>query len=220
MSDGVRPHVIRRGDTPLRLSAMYGVPIAEIERHPDNAPLRMAMHRHCLPVGETVFIPTPARGPAVAPRTKNVFVAEVPMHRVSIVFRDGVGPLAKQRFELHGLDADPVEGELGDDGRFERDVPIHTDRLRIVFPTLGVEHAIWVGHLGPPSDEAGWEARLREAGYGPIGDPRSDGFSFVDKEARARALAGFQSAHGLAPSGNPDETTLAALCDQGGETRW
>ncbi|MFO0618674.1 MAG: hypothetical protein U0414_39140 [Polyangiaceae bacterium] len=220
MSDTARPHVIRRGDTPLRLSAMYGVELADIERHPDNAPVLLSLQQHCLPVGETVYIPRPGPRPGVLSNAKNVFVASVPVHRVSLVFQDGAGPLANERWILHGLEAEPMEGKLDAGGKFEKDVPIQIERLRLEFPARGVEHTIWVGHLEPPAEEPGWEARLREAGYAPIGDALSDGFTFVDKEARARALAGFQEAHGLAPSGCADPPTIFALCDHRGELGW
>lgn len=220
MATTLKPHIVRAGDTPLRLSVIYDVPIATIADHPKNQALADHFTRHCLPVGVTVEIPIEPKTLSVSPGSKNAFKATVPMHRVSILFEDGTGPLANAEYELEGLLPEPIEDKLDPSGVFERDVPLFVDKLTIRFPKRHVEHVIWVGQLAPPEQDLGCEARLMHLGYLPIGQLEGDPFTFADKEAQSRAITSMQEAFGLAKTGFADAATLRDVCERHGEAAW
>ncbi len=217
MSKAERPHIVRAGDTPLRLSVMYGVPIDVIRSHSKNARFGPYFDCDMLPVGETVTVPIEPKLLSVSVGAKNSFKATVPMHRVQLHFEDGKGPLANELYELVGLEEDPVAGNLDGTGLLDKMVPLHIDQLRVVFPKRYVEHTIWVGHLAPPDQELGCEARLLHMGFGPTGQLEGDPFTFNDRAAREGAISSMQEAYGLGRTGFADNATLDSLTEAHGE---
>lgn len=223
----LRPHIVRAGDTPLRLSVMYDVPIETIRDHEKNEALVAYFKNDLLPVGETVTIPVEPRVLTISGQTTNKFVATVPMHRVRIHFEDGKGPLANEPYEIRGLRLPRGGGDLEDDavltgnldgtGLLDQLVPLHVEQIVLVFPQRWVEHTIWVGHLAPPDQDLGCEARLLHLGFGPTGQLEGDPFTFNDRAAREAAITSMQVAHGLGPNGYADNATLDNLTAAHGE---
>jgi hypothetical protein len=212
MEDVERSHIIREGDTPLRLSVIYGIPLEEIVEHPKNEALKGDFEADMLPVGEVVIIPAPQPLKlTVAPQSKVRFSARLPKHRVVIRFSDEHGPLANEPYRLIGLGPEPIEGSLDGEGTLDVRVPASIETLRLRFEKRHVQHTVWVGHLPPAHQQAGARARLLHLGYGPVGQRGGDPYSFTDSEAERRAVESFQRAFGLEPSGFADDTTVEEL---------
>ncbi len=125
----------------------------------------------------------------------------------------GVG-YAQRRYELE-LDGAVIEGETSEDAELELDVPVTATRaeLRIFFdddPDAGDEPEIWELDLGEQphevelSDEDRFKAGLVNLGYLSASEAE-DGAKLRD------ATAVFQAIHGLPPTGELDERTLARL---------
>ncbi|MFO0618111.1 MAG: peptidoglycan-binding protein [Polyangiaceae bacterium] len=216
MANG-RPHIVRAGDSPLRLSVLYGVPIDAIRKHEKNAKFAAYFDCEMLPVGETIVVPIEPKELSISIGAKNSFRATVPMHRVRIHFEDGERALANEAYELTGLADDPIEGALDGTGLFDVLVPLHVEQIKITFPKRHVEHVVWVGHLQPPDQDLGCEARLLHLGFGPVGQLEGDPFTFTDRAAREAAISSMQDAYGLSPTGFADNATLDKLCDAHGE---
>ena len=104
-------------------------------------------------------------------------------------------------------------GHLDHEGWLRVDVPLGATTLRVVFdPGTDVARgqSIRLGHLDPHVEAVGVQQRLNNLGFacGP-----EDGDVAAKTQA---ALAMFQAAHGLEPSGAMDASTCVALAGKHG----
>jgi hypothetical protein len=102
MSDTPRKYVVREGDTLLGIAVTFGVEMKDITERDEYKDLHVDRDHqdNLLPVGETLVIPPPKRGPSVSPGGSNRFKATVPMQSIAITFEDALGPLAGVPYTL------------------------------------------------------------------------------------------------------------------------
>jgi N-acetylmuramoyl-L-alanine amidase len=125
--------------------------------------------------------------------------------RVAILETDDQ-PCADTPYELKWGD-EVRTGRTDQDGVLEEPVPAALESATLTLTELDVEIQLRFGELDPAEEATGVQARLNNLGFwcgavdGKIG-PKTQA-----------ALAAFQAAHGLAPSGALDDATRSALSD-------
>jgi hypothetical protein len=200
------PHVIRQGETLAQLAWRAGVDMDTIWTYEKNADLakRRKNPQALLPT-DVIYLPT------TPPKTKtytlntgqtNTFVASVPM--VSIVVKlpefSGASYTAL-------VDDDPIpSGSVDGDGTLSLSVPIDAERVSLTFDSPVGALDLVVGHLDPADSPSGRHQRLENLGL-PVPHPKDD----PDGHALRRAIAIFQLAKGLEPTGEFDAATQTAL---------
>jgi N-acetylmuramoyl-L-alanine amidase len=211
-----KPYVIREGDHLERIAAAIGADAKTIWNLADNAPLRKVRKDYnVLLAGDIVYLPQVERKwLSVDVGSKNEFVATVPSCTVTHTFTSNGQPLANQKYTLVGLPA-PVDPKTTDgSGTATFDVPIDTERVRVVFDG-GQSFLLNVGHLDPANEPSGCAQRLVHLGYLGAGPDDAENAKYVTTdEARAWvsfALASFQTDQGLPSTGQLDDATVAKL---------
>jgi N-acetylmuramoyl-L-alanine amidase len=120
-------------------------------------------------------------------------------------------PLADAGYELHVRDA-VRNGKTDGNGVMEEPIPANLENAKLVFPDRSLEVKIHFAHLDPVEEATGVQARLNNLGFW-CGAVDGD----IGPHTRA-ALASFQAAHGLDPTGEPtDETRERLRADHDGD---
>jgi N-acetylmuramoyl-L-alanine amidase len=203
-------HVVKDGDCIASLAAQYGFADGKtIWDHPDNAALKqLRADPNQLHPGDEVTIPD--RKPktlSLAADKKHKIVVKRPMRLLRIKFLDADGEPLKGPYKLTAGTL-VREGQLDGDGVLQEQLP--PDVVEAEVEIDGVVRAVHIGHLNPMRDTAdggitGAQARLANLGYAP---------GAVDGDAGPKtraAIAAFQEAHGLEPTGELDDATIAKL---------
>ncbi|MFO0619423.1 MAG: phage baseplate assembly protein V [Polyangiaceae bacterium] len=203
-----RAFVIRRGDHLERLAELHGFDPAEVWQSEDNADLRRARTSpQILNPGDVVIVP--GRAPTRQPLrigASNSFTARVRMLETRVRFFDAQGPWASRSCVIEGLGA-PREATTDGDGVLTIAAPASVDAVTVSFPDVHASYHLALGDLDPITEPRGVQMRLSLLGLymGAVGATWT--------EAARGALRAFQTAHGLTPTGAPDEATQRALVD-------
>ncbi len=207
-------HTVAQGETLKRIALRYGVSARRIVEDADNETLFETRGPNVLFEGDELHIPDEE------PKTKTLghdevhtFVVRPRAQRVSLQFRRGGRPRAHEPVEWSVDGGETTAGHLDADGWFHARVPIEADALTIVL-LPDTDHAqrrvVSLGHLDPQSEIRGLQQRLNNMGF-------HCGAEDADLARKTReALEAFQQAHGLEPTGEPDEATLEALAHRHG----
>lgn len=203
-------HVTGTEDLEQVLATEYpGTAIEDVLNEPSNAALFAIRGSHMLAEGDQLTIP--AMAPAEAPRFKvtlsstNRFRYEARLRPLVLALRDTSGAaITGEAWRLQHGDSF-LEGSTDGDGMLRVNIPVAWRNLELIVGER--RRRIRVAALDPVGKLRGIQARLRNLGYnvGPIDGrfgPRT-----------SRALAAFQSAHGLALSGHSDANTRAKLVE-------
>jgi hypothetical protein len=223
----MRPHVVRQGEYLTRLASERGLDADEVWNHSANRELRERRpNRDILAPGDILRLPDPrpACAPIAAGGTRR-YRASVPTVTVRVTLDSGRGPLAGERYEVHGVPGrEPLRGSTGGDGVVAIELPVHVSHVDLHLPERGQILPLRVGHLDPPDEQSGRRSRLQHLGYllprpdellhhptlddaaGPEGEP----------ERLARAAAGFRRDRGLGDEPSTGETLDAALAERHG----
>lgn len=198
-------HVVRQGDHLASIAQRYGVSLAEIWDHPNNAGLREERGEgNILEAGDVLFVPdVEAELLDVSKGQTNAFIARVPLVpiRIRLVDEDNA-PLSGKAFRVDGP-ATPIEGTTDGDGVAEFEVPMTLRVVALRLVDLGRVWPIKVAYLDPVTSDSGVRSRLRNMGYlRGSDDPETD---------TANALRSFQQAEGLEVTGEVDEEVREAL---------
>lgn len=207
------PYVVRPGDHLARLAHDRGFDAREVWDHPANAALRERRpNPQILAPGDVLYVPsTPTEaGMRLRAGATHTFAGAAPTGTLKLRFAQGDHALANAPYRIEGVPGPAIEGTTGADGTLTARIPVHVDAVVVVFTSTGTRYAVRIGHLDPVEEGSGVKSRLRHLGYlGAFGlEPRA-------REVRA-AIRGFQRDRGIAPSGEVDDDTRAALLEAHG----
>lgn len=202
-------HRVAQGECAGSIAARLGVDWREIWDHPDNAALReRARDPEALLPGDALFVPDPSprwetRATGAWHRFK-LLPARAQV-RLRLVERDVPVAGAAYRFSVTGSEEPVREGMTDGEGRLVEEIACDAREAVVELPARKLVYRLKLGHLDPVSEVTGAQARLGQLGYyhGPVSGELDD--------ATALALWGFQLREGLAPTGELDAGTQAAL---------
>lgn len=165
----------------------------------------------------------------------NKFKVKLPKTLLRIQVKDEEEkPLASKKYELRlaapkpsasGLRDDVRKGSTDGDGILEQKIPPDAVQAKLLVfdgdPKEGPLY-VWdvsIGHLNPITTASGCKARLNNLGYfcGEAGDDVDDSDEPIDALTQL-AIAGFQEAHKMKPTGDPDEATQKKIVEIHGKT--
>lgn len=219
MGSPMTPYIVRQGDYLTKLAYLHGFDADEVWNDPKNEDLRRARpDPSILAPGDILFIRESEKdGLSVQQGTANNFVATVPKVQLQLHFHDDEGPFAGEAYEIQGL-GDPIPGTTDGEGGLVVDVPVTTSDFHVLFPVRNVIYPVIVGDMDPINEPSGVRKRLRHLGYHC--DPsRAEGPDSPEEALAALdriAIQAFQQDHQIAPTGEIDDATRAALVDAHG----
>jgi hypothetical protein len=219
--DDLRPHVVRQGDYLTRLAWIGGFDAEEVWRHEKNKEVAELRKDHnILAPGDVLQLPTKKKeGVAIEKGGENKYKAKVPRVSIDVIFKDDDGnPLANEPCLVYGV-ANATEGKeyldttTGGDGTLSVSVPVHIREVQVVFYNKRhLAYTLLLGSMDPLDDPSGVTKRLRQLGYyGYVEDPYTD--EMEEGVMDAMAVAAFQRANGLTPTGVADDETKKRLFD-------
>jgi N-acetylmuramoyl-L-alanine amidase len=200
---------IGQGDCIFSLAGRYRRTADQIWNAPENAELRAKRTRNVLLPGDRVFIPAVASKQVdAATEKRHRFKLKRATTKLELKLLRGGEPRANLAYELR-VGERTWSGQTRADGGLEAEIPADAREgtLRLLEPGDEETLPLRFGELNPADDAAGVQARLSNLGFacgaidGQLG-PRT----------RA-ALAAFQRAHGLRPTGEVDPGTRARLVE-------
>ncbi|SEK53466.1 Peptidoglycan-binding (PGRP) domain of peptidoglycan hydrolases-containing protein [Stigmatella aurantiaca] len=206
-------HKVKQGDWLAKIARQHGFTRGqEIWDHPDNAALRQKRRNpYCLQSGDEVVIPeTP--GLKVSVGSSYLLQGGDPPDRFQLGLRRGNMPLGRRRYELKFGDT-VYTGFLSFSGMMDHPLlPNASEGALKVWtseePELVCEWKLQLGFLDPLEEISGVQGRLLNLGYysGPINNE-------LTEDTRV-AVANFQTAWALPPTGELDDETIAILEDR------
>ena len=200
------PYVVQQGDHLLALAARYGFDADLVWQDKANEALRkQGRDPNILLPCDVLYLPEPKKKwLPIKVGAANAFVAKVPGIPVQFALAQNGKPLAGEACIVHLAPDQSVTADGS--GVLSFKVPATMRQVAVSIPRLALVRTFKIGHLDPVSEDSGIRQRLKNLGFGPK-DPAglTDGVIFT------RALARFQTAQGLPPSGQVDDATRAAL---------
>lgn len=206
-------HLVRQGECLSSIAYQYGFAPDTIWNHPDNAGLKeKRADRHLLYPDDVVQIPDKEeRQASCATDARHRFVRKgVPeMLQIVLLDRDDQ-PRASLAYVLT-IDGTSWEGVTDSDGCLKQSIlPNARQGSLLLHAEIEEEYVLQLGYLDPHTETSGIQARLANLGFdcGPIDGefgPRTNS-----------ALAQFQRANDLRPTGEADAETINCLVQRYG----
>ncbi|NTX12489.1 peptidoglycan-binding protein [Myxococcus sp. CA056] len=206
-------HKVKQGEWLSKIARQYGfAKWQELWDHPDNAPLRAKRtNPFCLQVDDEVVIPE-LPGLKVSAGSSYSLQGGDPPDRIRLGMRRANAPLGLKRYELK-LGEKLLKGTLTFQGLLDQPLPPEATEATLKVwtseePELSCEWQLKLGHLDPLDALSGVQARLANLGWynGPINNELT--------EDTRTALASFQLALLLTPTGELSKETLESLADR------
>lgn len=214
----MKPYVVRKGEYLTKLGHTLGFDPDEVWAHDKNQKLRDRRSKEeQLEAGDVLWIPDePRRRNPVVQGDDNRYSAWVPRVPVRLVLKLDGNVLADEPYVIRGLPTgEEPEKKTGPDGVIALEVSVHVHELRVVLPARGDTIRVLVGDMDPIEEASGLRKRLRHLGYysAPVAEGAGGVYEAHDAEALAAAIATFQKAHGLEPTGIADDATRDKLIE-------
>lgn len=213
----MQPYVVRQGDYLTKLAHQLGFDADEVWKDAKNSELKdLRKSPDILAPGDVLFIPTePPPSLALTSGTTNDYNATIPRVTVTLVFLDGTEPLKGEPCSIEGLDAnDPdVPTSTNDEGKLVLQIPVTIREIAVRFPDRTLGYRFCVGDLNPAIEPSGIRQRLCNLGYLLTHDVAEGGSTAEEDEVLKMAVSYFQSANGLAATGEIDDATRKAIVD-------
>jgi hypothetical protein len=234
MEGGVMPatYTAQQGDCLLSIASRFGIRDWEVLRDaPDNRDLMKARpDPGVLYPGDEVFVPDSPDAPKVVTASTerlHRYVVTLPKTLLRIQVKDEEErPLAGKKYELDLGGGVVRRGSTDGDGILEEAIDPSLTQARLTVLDGEGDRAptyLWdiaIGALNPVDVPSGIGARLNNLGF--FGGEANDSIDEVDDapydERMAMAVAGFQKALGLEPTGALDAATRAKLVETHGKT--
>lgn len=204
-------YVVRSGDHIEEIAHRFGATPEEIRADPSNADLadkRGDMSMLC--AGDVLYVPKRERKflPLTVGAT-NKLVAKIPKVDIHLDLVDGQDPIMNAPYTIDGA-GEQIQGTTDAVGHVSFSVPVTARTVHLVLTDTGRSFDVSVGGLDPLEETSGVQMRLAHLGLynGPLDGRLSD-------HTRAGVMA-FQAQQKLAPTGELDDKTLAALKDAHG----
>lgn len=209
----LKPYVVRQGEYLAKIAHQLGFDPDSVWSDSQNEELKKKRDPNMLQPGDVLYVPeeTPKPDLSVSEGDSHDFQAHVPEIVVSLVLRDGDGPIAGEPYVINGL-GDPVEGTTDADGGLSFTATVLAREVELVLKKRNVKYPVLIGDMDPLDESSGVKKRLEHLGYR---DPDA-GEEGADEELSPAVIQAFQAAHGLPVTGSLDEATLAALKDEHG----
>jgi hypothetical protein len=208
-----KQHVVTQGECVSSIAYVYGFLPDTIWNHPDNARLKEDRKvGHLLYPGDVVHIPDrELRYEDCATDASHRFVRKGVPEKLEIVLLDRDDqPRANLQYVLT-IDGVSHEGVTDASGSLRHPIPPNAREGRLLLlAEIEEEYPLNLGHLDPVTKISGIQARLANLGFdcGP-----ADG-NFGPRTKAALAL--FQRANDLEPTGEPDAGTTNCLVQRYG----
>ena len=197
---------VNQGDCLSSLAARHGVPWQAIWDHPDNADLKARRQDpNALLPGDVVVVPDlQLKQESGGTDTRHRFKRKGGSPRLRVRLLKGGQARANEKFRLV-IDGAWQEGTTGPDGMLEVKVPPAAQSGAIhIGPSNSQEiYHFKLGHLDPIDTDSGVRQRLTCLGFAVGEDPSG-------------AVRAFQTAAGLAETGQADSATQAKLKERFG----
>jgi len=207
-------HIVLQGECLSSIAKKYGfVHWRTIYYHPENAEFRRKRpNPNLVYPGDCIFIPDKETKKTDRPtERRHIFELKGRKTLVRIRLEDGDRqPFTGKKFAL-AIGINKWEGATDGNGLIEQEVPADAEAGELTV-WLNDSDASWgytwelkIGHLDPPGEITGVQARLLNLGfyYGPV-----DGEWSQESQA---ALQAFQGKLGLEPTGAIDDATRKKL---------
>ena len=202
-------HEVKQGEDVHSIARQYGVPAEKIINFAANKSLwQENRDDEILSPGDSLEIPS------LQPRTCSVstgsrakfkFKLET-KSKIRIVLEDIDGPRAKVSYRFD-VGSKVFEGETGDDGSIEEDVPLDSKSATLELLDFGETYKIDIGHLNPAHQISGAKQRLSNLGY------FSGALTDSDTPQFRNAVKRFQDDNNLSPTGNLNPETQNKITD-------
>jgi N-acetylmuramoyl-L-alanine amidase len=212
-AEGGKEYVVKQGDCLSSIAYQHGLPWEKAWNHPNNKDLReLRKDPNVLYPGDRVFVPGhQLRWETCVSGAKNCFVRTRSAKRLQFALKGADGAArAGLTFSIE-IDGGRVSlsGTTDGQGIVACEVPPNAQRGRLTVEDGGEKehYDLLFGHLDPVSEISGIQARLNHLGFwcgAPDGklSPRT-----------SAAIARFQEANGLHPTGDLDDGTRNVLMD-------
>lgn len=192
-------HTVLQGEHLTAIAHKYGFSDPSVLfDHGENKPLKEGKRDvHVLHPGDKVWIPEKEQKEVDA-ATGKLHSFKIKLKKLMvrvIVHGEDDAPLANKPYKLT-VDGKSKEGQTGDDGKVEAEIPITARGATLVVD--GNEIPLRIGHLDPVVEETGVLGRLANLGY-DLGGERAPG-PFIESAIRT-----FQKKHGLRETGTIDD---------------
>lgn len=209
----MKMHTVRQGEDLLSIveSHASGHLVEDVVAIPENRALFAARSHHVLHSGDRITLPEGPPKPKhviLATGKRHKIVVRVPRRSLDVQLRRANGdPMANLAYRIE-VSGRVIEGQTDGEG-WLREIIFVKERSAVVIVD-GRRFSLNFSTLDPATRATGIQSRLRNLGYrvGP-----SDG-KFGPHTARA--VARFQSDHGLIPTGNCDGMTRERLVAEHG----
>ncbi len=166
---GERKHIAKQGDCLYSLAARYRIPVAKIQRHPDNSQLiKLRPDPSFLLPGDAITIPAVERKEeSAATGQRHRFVYSRPKIEIRIKLSDLGQPLANEPYyvEIERKRYDGHTERTSEDGLVVCEVPADTDVATVVLGDDAVRYELHLGCVDPPDTDSGLNGRLSNLGY-------------------------------------------------------
>jgi len=214
VSGAMTPYVVRQGDYLAKLAFVRGFDADEVWNDPKNQALRdLRKNPNILHPGDVLYLPAATQQWLPLQKgTTNQYTAKVPRVTVRLGFKNEEGPMANEPYVVEGL-VPRQEGSTDGGGMLTLRVPLHVREVSVVLTKHDVEYPVRIGDMDPIDEASGLRKRLQHLGYRVDDSERSEDEAM---EADGRAIATFQRAQGMVPTGDLDDATKAALVDAHG----
>jgi len=205
---GQGDYVVRQGDCIDSIAFERGFFADTIWNHPDNAELkRTRKEPNLLLEGDRVTIPEKEiHQESAASEEKHKFKRKGVPAMLSLQLFKGGEPRADVDYLLI-IDGESTEGTLDDEGKIETPIPPNAKEAKLILAPGTIDEEtipLKLGGIDPICQLTGVQDRLLNLGYEP--GKRGE----LDDETRT-AIANFQRAEELEPTGELDDTTKDAL---------
>lgn len=209
----MKPYVIRQGDYLVKLAHVLGFDAEEVWNAAKNAKLRQERKSHNMLVpGDILFVPDePAPRSRLDAMTSNTYVAHVPRVRVRMRMAVAGTPMKNEAYVVRGIGEDAKERKTDGEGTVAFEADVHVREVEIHFPARELTRTVAIGGLDPIEAPSGLRMRLTHLGFYSAHRGGADGHTGRDENRLDAAVKAFQSANGIAPSGELDPSTKRAI---------
>jgi len=199
-------------DCILSLAKRYRRLPGQIWNAPENAELRGRRKQNVLLPGDRVFVPdVTCKQVDAASEMRHRFKLKTPRTVLKVRLLRGDQPRANLDYAIQ-IEGESFRGKTAADGTLEVRIPADARQgaLRLLDPAGEEFYPLQLGSLNPVDDVTGVQARLNHLGFacgavdGKLG-PRTRG-----------AVAAFQRASGMRPTGEIDDATRSKLVERHG----
>jgi hypothetical protein len=202
-------HRVEQGQSLAHIAFQHRVHMRALLDAPENRELLARRSMNILFEGDEVFIPDePPKQIGIPTGRSHRFVYQPRTLPVRLQFLQGGVPRSHEPIDWRVAGAEWVEDRLDADGWLRAAVPLDATELEVVFhpeTDYAQTRVMRLAHLDPAEEVRGIQQRLNNLGF-------ACGAEDGDAADRTKAaIEDYQRAHGLAETGELDDSTCAHL---------